>query len=140
MASTYVSSLEDNNDLWITLLVLGLGAHYSSLATREHHEKSYMQQLSQDIIKQVEQRFLRIMSSADEEAVQICILLGSFYLFNGRPTAGLGILGSGIKIAQVLRLHREGTLTGISPTRLETRRRSWLALEVFDKSVLDQSI
>ncbi|OKO95847.1 hypothetical protein PENSUB_10868 [Penicillium subrubescens] len=92
-----------------------------------------MQQLSGDIIKQVEQRFLRIMSSADEEAVQICVLLGSFYLFNGRPTAGLGILGSGIKIAQVLRLHREGSLTGISMTRLETRRRSWLALEVFDK-------
>jgi hypothetical protein len=98
-----------------------------------------MQQLSGDIIKQVEQRFLRIMSSADEEAVQICVLLGSFYLFNGRPTAGLGILGSGIKIAQVLRLHREGSLTGISMTRLETRRRSWLALEVFDKSVFDRS-
>lgn len=140
MISTYVSSLEDNNDLWITLLVLGLGAHYSSLAKREPYERSHLQQLSEDIIKQVEQRFLRIMSSADEEAVQICILLGSFYLFNGRPTAGLGVLGSGIKIAQVLRLHREGALTGISAVRLETRRRSWLALEVFDKSVLDYSM
>ncbi|KAF3401606.1 hypothetical protein F1880_010152 [Penicillium rolfsii] len=133
MSSSYVSSLEDNNDLWITLLVIGLGAHYSSLAVREPLGKSHMQQLAGDIIMLVEQRFLRIMSSADEEAVQVCILLGSFYLFNGRPTAGLGILGSGIKIAQVLRLHREGALTEISAARLETRRRSWLALEVFDK-------
>ncbi|OOQ86591.1 putative Zn(II)2Cys6 transcription factor [Penicillium brasilianum] len=133
MTSTHVSSLEDNNNLWITLLVLGLGAHYSSLGRREPHGRSHMQQLSKDILGRVEQQFLRIISSADEEAVQICVLLGSFYLFNGRPTAGLGILGSGIKIAQVLRLHREGTILGISPARLESRRRSWLALEVFDK-------
>lgn len=136
MTSTHVPSLEDNNNLWITLLVLGLGAHYSSLGRREPHGRSHMQQLSKDILGRVEQQFLRIISSADEEAVQICVLLGSFHLFNGRPTAGLGILGSGIKIAQVLRLHREGTISGISPARLESRRRSWLALEVFDKSVL----
>lgn len=131
----YVSSRDDTNHIWITLLVLGLGAHYSSLATTQPHEQAHMQQLSRDIISQVEQKFLSIISSVDEEAVQICILLGSFYLFNGRPNAGLGILGSGIKIAQVLRLHREKALTGISATRLESRRRSWWALEVFDKSL-----
>jgi hypothetical protein len=139
MTSTYVPSLEENNDLWITLLVLGLGAHYSSLAKKEPREQAQMQQLSRDILKQVEPQFLRIIGSADEETVQICVLLGSFYLFNGRPTAGLGILGSGIKIAQVLRLHREDALMEISPARLESRRRSWLALEVFDKSVFDYS-
>ncbi|KZF26900.1 hypothetical protein L228DRAFT_243443 [Xylona heveae TC161] len=133
MTSTYVSALEDKNDLWITLLVLGLGAHYASLATIQPPEKSHTQQLSKDILKRVEQNFVRIIGSADEEAVQICVLLGSFCLFNGRPTAGLGILGSGFKIAQVLRLHREAALPGISAARLESRRRSWWALEVFDK-------
>ncbi|KAE8420024.1 hypothetical protein BDV36DRAFT_121969 [Aspergillus pseudocaelatus] len=133
MKSTYVPVPENDNNLWVILLVLGMGAHYSSLAIMQPREKVAVQQLSKDLIQRIDQRFLRIIDSADEEAVQVCVLLGSFYLFNGRPTAGLGILGSGIKIAQVLRLHREDAIMGISAARLESHRRSWWALEVFDK-------
>lgn len=92
-----------------------------------------MQQLSKDLLNHVEHRFVNIIGSADEEAVQICILMGSYFLFNGRPNAGLGILGSGIKIAQVLRLHRENLTAEPTDAFWETRRRSWWALEVFDK-------
>ena len=125
MISAYISSQDNTNYIWIALLVLGLGAHYSSLATAQSHEQTRIQQFSKDIITQVKQQFLRIISSVDKEAVQIYVLLGSFLLFNSRPTTGLRILGSGIKIAQILRLHHETALTGISASYSESYRRSW---------------
>lgn len=125
----------DNNNLWVTLLVLGMGAYYASLSTTQPSENFDVSQLSRDILSVIEKQFLGILNSADVEAVQICVLLGSYYLFNGRPTAGLGVLGSGIKIGQALRLHREVPSVGLSEARLEARRRCWWALEVFDKSV-----
>lgn len=135
MTSIYIPSEDNINFLWITLLVLGLGAHYSSLTPQSNDQQLKMRQFSKEIIARIEQQFLKIIDSPDEEAVQICVLLGSFFLFNGRPTSGLGILGSGIKIAQVLRLHREPASTEMSASRLESRRCSWWALEIFDKSV-----
>ncbi|OQE16103.1 hypothetical protein PENSTE_c025G08537 [Penicillium steckii] len=133
MTSIYIPSEDNINFLWITLLVFGLGAHYSSLTPQSTDQQLKMKQFSKEIIARIEQQFLKIIDSPDEEAVQICVLLGSFFLFNGRPTSGLGILGSGIKIAQVLRLHREPVSTEMSASRLESRRCSWWALEIFDK-------
>ena len=115
------------------MLVLGIGAYYSSLGARSGHEESSLRQFSENLFVQVEHRFCRIIGSPNIEAVQICILLGSFRLFNGRPTAGLGILGSGVKVAQVIGLHRESMWKGISDVNRELRRRTWWALEIFDK-------
>ncbi|RJE22616.1 hypothetical protein PHISCL_05039 [Aspergillus sclerotialis] len=123
----------NNNFLWLVMLVLGIGAYYSSLGARSGHEESSLRQFSEDLFVQVEHRFCRIIGSPNIEAVQICILLGSFRLFNGRPTAGLGILGSGVKVAQVIGLHRESMWKGISDVNRELRRRTWWALEIFDK-------
>lgn len=125
----------DNNFLWLALLAVGLGAHYSSSGESIGQEESSLQQLSETLLTQVENRFCRIIGSPNVEAVQICILLGSFHLFNGRPTAGLGILGSGAKIAQIIGLHRESMWRGLSDINRELRRRSWWALEIFDKYV-----
>lgn len=133
MISTYLPGLEDSNEPWLILLVVALGAHYSSLATNEDQERLDKEQVSKGLLEQVERRFLPILDSANEEAVQICVLLGSFYVFNGRPNPGLGILGSGVKIAQILRLHQEPQHARMTRVRLESRRRTWWALEVFDK-------
>lgn len=92
-----------------------------------------MRQFSETVLTRVEHNFCRIIGSPNVEAVQVCILLGSFHLFNGRPTVGLGILGSGVKIAQIMGLHRESMWKGVSGINRELRRRSWWALEVFDK-------
>lgn len=123
----------DNNLLWVTLMALGLGAHYSLLGGSTGQDESSLRRFSESIFTQVEHKFCRIIGSPNVEAVQICILLGSFHLFNGRPTVGFGILGSGVKIAQIMGLHRESMWKGISSINRELRRRSWWALEVFDK-------
>jgi hypothetical protein len=135
VASVHVAAT-DNNFLWLVLLVLALGAHYSSLSgsLEEYHQSLPL--LSERLLAQIEYKFLRIIGCPNVEAIQVCVLLGSFHLFNGRPTVGLGILGSGIKIAQVLGLHRESMWQNLSDIAQESRRRSWWALEVFDKYVL----
>lgn len=131
-----VPSPDNNNFLWLVLLVFSLGAHYLSFTGSLGEDRHSLQRLSESLLAQIEYRFLPIIGSPDVEAVQICVLMGSFHLFNGRPTVGLGILGSGIKIAQVIGLHRESMWQGASDTIRESRRRSWWALEVADKCVL----
>ncbi|OGM48681.1 hypothetical protein ABOM_001969 [Aspergillus bombycis] len=132
IASVHVAA-PDNNFLWLVLLVLGLGAHYSSLSEPFNEHCQSLSVLSEKLLTQIEYRFLQIIGCPNVEAVQVCVLLGSFHLFNGRPTVGMGVLGSGIKIAQVIGLHRESMWHNLSEVGRESRRRSWWALEVFDK-------
>jgi hypothetical protein len=134
IASTLVPEGENINFLWLVLSVLGLGAHYGSLNAFGADADS-LRQLSGDLLMQIEQRLLAIIDSPNLETVQICVLLGSFHLFNGRPNAGLVTLAGGLKIAQVIRLYRESKWHGLSVVSRESRRRSWWALEVADKDV-----
>lgn len=132
MASGQVAG-HDDNFLWLFLLVIALGAHYLSLSGSPEEDCQALLTLSEQLFSEIEYRFLSIIGRPNVEAVQACILLGSFHLFNGRPAVGMGILGSGIKIAQVIGLHRESMWHNVSEVAQETRRRSWWALEVFDK-------
>lgn len=132
VASEQVSYHEENF-LWLSMLVVGLGAHYSSISPSAEQTDLNLQQLSQTLLTSIELRYLQIIGCSTLEAVQICVLLGSFHLFNGRPNAALGILGSGVKIAQIIGLHRESMWRGVSSVAREVRRRTWWALEVFDK-------
>lgn len=115
------------------MLVIALGSHYLALSRSSSLNFVKYQKLSKDLLAEIEIHFLQIISSSTLETVQICVLLGSFLLFNGRPNAGLGISGSGVKIAQVMGLHRERLWKELSPVKREERRRTWWALEVFDK-------
>ncbi len=92
-----------------------------------------MKKLSTDIMGQIEAKFLQFMGCATLEAVQISVLLGSFLLFNGRPNVGLAISAAGVKIAQVINLHRESLWPDCPAVKREARRRTWWTLEVFDK-------
>lgn len=127
------STYYDSDFLWICMLVIALGSHYLALSPSSSRNAVNYRKLSKDLLAKIEIHFLQIISSSTLESVQICILLGSFLLFNGRPNAGLGISGSGVKIAQVMGLHRERLWKELSPAKREERRRTWWALEVFDK-------
>jgi hypothetical protein len=86
------------------------------------------------LLRQTEQSFLDMAKVSSIEAVQICIILGSFHLFNGKPYSGFGILGSAIKLAQNLGLHRQSLFQGSSEYDLQSwSRSSWWTLEVYDK-------
>jgi hypothetical protein len=123
---------QDTPFYWTCLLVVALGAHYGALRAPEDQRSAEYRQLSRDLIAVLETRFLQIVGCPAVESVQICVLLGSF-IFYTRPTIGLGICGMGVKIAQVMSLHRESFWKETSEVAREEKRRTWWALEVFDK-------
>ncbi|OAA40237.1 Transcription factor [Cordyceps fumosorosea ARSEF 2679] len=132
LGSSHVAYHEENF-LWLCMLVVALGAHYTSISQAHTPSQLELRQLTACIIMQIETRFLQFLGCATLEAVQISILMGSFLLFSGRPNVGLGISAAGVKIAQVINLHRENLWRDCSAAETETRRRTWWALEVFDK-------
>lgn len=91
--------------------------------------------LQQRLLTTLRQRFLEIVAQGCIEAVQVCVLLGSFYIYHGEPELAWPICGCGLRIAQALNLHRHkpkfGGLPG--PPDLddpeqraeETRKRCW---------------
>ncbi|KAL3600041.1 hypothetical protein FPOAC2_04270 [Fusarium poae] len=117
---------------WTWLLVVALGGHYAALKDPDDEMSPQYQQISQDLISVIETNFLRIVGCSTIESVQICVLLGSF-IFYTRPTTGLGICGMGVKIAQVIGLHRESFWKETCQLAREKKRRTWWTLEVFDK-------
>ncbi|KAH7477812.1 hypothetical protein FOMA001_g10429 [Fusarium oxysporum f. sp. matthiolae] len=123
---------QDTTFYWTWLLVVALGAHYAALKDPDNQMSPQYRQLSRDLITVIETKFLQIVGCQTVETVQICILLGSF-IFYTRPTTGLGICGMGVKIAQVIGLHRESFWKEASQLAREVKRRTWWTLEVFDK-------
>ncbi|KAF5564848.1 transcriptional regulatory [Fusarium napiforme] len=106
---------QDTTFYWTWLLVVALGAHYAALKDPEDQMSPQHRQLSRDLIAIIETRFLQIIGCQTVETVQICIC------------------GMGVKIAQVIGLHRESFWKETSQLAREVKRRTWWTLEVFDK-------
>ncbi|RSL98737.1 hypothetical protein CEP52_010133 [Fusarium oligoseptatum] len=77
-------------------------------------------------------RFLDIISLGSLEIVQMCILLGSYYLYHGEPEMAWPLCGSGLRIAQALNLHRRIPSDKSDDESLrqmiEDRKRAWWAI------------
>ncbi|KAF4427469.1 transcriptional regulatory [Fusarium acutatum] len=106
---------QDTTFYWTWLLVIALGAHYAALKDPDDQMSPQYRHLSRDLVAVIETRFLQIIGCQTVETVQICIC------------------GMGVKIAQVIGLHRESFWRETSPLAREVKRRTWWTLEVFDK-------
>lgn len=94
--------------------------------------------LQKKLLITLRMRLLDVVSQGCIEAVQVCVLLGSFYLYHGEPELAWPICGCGLRIAQALNLHRQTPQSGDSsgPPDLadpgqraeETRKRCWWAV------------
>lgn len=92
--------------------------------------------LQQNLLTILRLRILDIVSLGSIEAVQTCVLLGSFYLYHGDPQLAWPICGNGLRIAQALNLHRrQPSKTSQTPDlddavqrADETRKRCWWAV------------
>ncbi|GLA48856.1 hypothetical protein AnigIFM63604_004440 [Aspergillus niger] len=82
------------------------------------------------ILSTVRSGLLDIMSLGSLEAVQTCILLGTYYLYHGAPRLAWPVCGCGLRIAQALHLHRRQHPVQSTDfrTRNETRKRCWWAV------------
>ena len=90
--------------------------------------------LKEKMFELLERRLLEILSLGSLEAVQTCVLLGTYYLYHGEPGLAWPICGCGLRIAQAISLHRRIQLTsapdmGESSQRAnEARKRCWWAI------------
>lgn len=114
-------------------IVCGLGAHYLWSDPSSPWDRNFLSTFRLQALQHVESRFLSLLSHPDLEAVQIGILLGSFHLFNGLPSLGFGILGSTIKTAQLIGLHRGFPVPTAQGQDLNACAKVWWALEIFEK-------
>lgn len=112
-----------------------LGAHYLLTDPDTGLDRTSLNAIKTNFLKELEVQFFAIISEPDLETVQILVLLGSFYLFNERPNVGYGLLGSGIKIAQLLGLHRTSTRIRTDVSNQDSQIKVWWALEIFEKLV-----
>lgn len=92
--------------------------------------------LQHEIIAALEESFLNIVSLGSLEAVQSCVLLGTFYLYHSESAMAWSICGCALRIAQAIKLHRswppsDGKQYSQSDRILQQiseRKRCWWAL------------
>ena len=88
--------------------------------------------LEEGIVSALRVNMLDIVSLGSLEAVQTCVLLGTHYLYHGRPGLAWPVCGLGLRLAQALNLHRmPPTTEAMTPdmqSQYETRKRCWWAI------------
>lgn len=96
--------------------------------------------LQKKLLNALRMRLLEVVAQGSIEAVQACVLLGSFYLYHGEPELAWPICGCGLRIAQALNLHRRRHQSGSTSCSVlpdlddpgqraeEARKRCWWAV------------
>lgn len=113
------------------LIVIAIGLQYTGPYRREILSRYGVEMALRDrILSVVRSGLLDIMSLGSLEAVQTCILLGTYYLYHGAPRLAWPVCGCGLRIAQALQLHRRQNPVQSTNlrTRNETRKRCWWAV------------
>lgn len=116
------------------LVVIAISLQYTG-EYRRHTLKKYKvdpELLKDEIFSAVRSKLLDIVSLGSLEAVQTCVLLGTYYLYHGSPNLAWPVCGCGLRLAQALNLHRK--LNTTEPTSVEIQRlaesckRCWWAI------------
>ncbi|RAL03006.1 Zn(II)2Cys6 transcription factor [Aspergillus ibericus CBS 121593] len=119
----------------LILMVLTMGARYTaecdSLEERDRHGD--LKALQKDLLEHIQRHLFDVFDLGGVESIQICVLLSTFYLYNGRPNLAFPILGAGVRSAQALGLHNESLWGAADEITHEVRRRTWWALVVMDR-------
>ncbi|KAE8381888.1 fungal-specific transcription factor domain-containing protein [Aspergillus bertholletiae] len=120
------------------LMVIAIGLQYIG-DHRRHLLATYgidPDSLKERIFSAVRTRLLDIVSVGSLEVVQMCVLLGTYYLYHGAPRLAWPVCGCGLRIAQALGLHhkRSPSAQQSSPKSIaarkqnEAKKRGWWAI------------
>lgn len=113
--------------------VLGMGAWYKS------HKNGLDSQFPNEdwrgwsvtLLQGPEKYLTELMDQTSIASVQVCILLGSYLVYHGKPNLSFALLGATIRTAQAIGLHRQpmrGTQASI-----EERKRVWWTIYTWDR-------
>ncbi|QKX61986.1 uncharacterized protein TRUGW13939_09142 [Talaromyces rugulosus] len=116
----------------IAIAMQYVGTHRKRLLARRNFD---YEKFGGRIFAAIRSKLLDIVSLESLEAVQTCVLLGTYYLFHGSPGLAWPVCGCGLRIAQALNLHRKISRSGSDSAlsvdlrnQNETRKRCWWAI------------
>ncbi|KAB2575286.1 putative transcriptional regulatory protein [Lasiodiplodia theobromae] len=119
--------------LTLLTIVLALAAWYRSQkhVAEEAFPGEDFRAWSSDLLRHTELQLFDLMDDCSLTSVQVCILLGSYGVYHGKPNVSFALLGASIKMAQALRLHRESSRG--DPSAIEERKRVWWTIYTWDR-------
>ena len=115
--------------------VLGMGAWYKSHKSgidAEFPDEDW-RSWSHTLLQGTETQLMDVMDQTSIASVQVCILLGSYLVYHGKPNLSLALLGATIRTAQAIGLHRQ-PLRG-TQANIEERKRVWWTIYTWDRYV-----
>jgi hypothetical protein len=116
--------------------MLGLASWYRGHVShpKDGHPPEFWHDWSSRLLENSESQIIEIMNQNSVTAAQTLILLGSFYVYHGRPNLSFSILGATVKVAQAAGLHRE-PVNGTQADR-EEKKRVWWTIYTWDRYVI----
>ncbi|KAJ9236928.1 transcriptional regulator family: Fungal Specific TF [Paecilomyces variotii] len=88
--------------------------------------------LKDDLLAEVRLHLMDLLDDCRIESVQICILLGTFYIYHGSPSLAWNILGLSVRTAYALSLHTDDHDLTFDPITAEIRHRTWNHVTIAD--------
>jgi hypothetical protein len=119
--------------LLLLSIVLGMGAWYKSHRSRvdtDYPDEDW-HGWSLSLVEGAGSQLTELMDQTSIASVQACILLGSYYVYHGKPNLSFALLGATIRTAQAIGLHRQPPRG--DPGSIEERKRVWWTIYTWDR-------
>ena len=128
-----VARQSDRPFLLLLLMVFVMGCWYGpGVLPAETLARTDLDATRKAFLNVVSQSFMDLIDEDCLEFVQLSSLLGSYWLYWGRPRSSFSILGAATKSAQAMELHRNKD-SRISPADAEERKRVWWTIYTWDR-------
>jgi hypothetical protein len=126
----------DRAFLLLLTMVLVMGCWYGADALdAETASTVNLANMRHALLETVSHNFMDLIDEDCLEFVQLCALLGSYWLYWGRPRSSFSILGAATKSAQALELHRDLDKR-LSFQDAEEAKRVWWTIYTWDRSYI----
>ncbi len=113
----------------LVALVIAVGAKYATRSDAEERCPGFdLDGLGTRFIRKTEERLFEVVDEARIEAIQIAIILSSYYIYHSRPNRSLALNGISQKLALSMGLHKESSWKTHDPVVREVWRRLCWAL------------
>lgn len=125
----------DKPFLVLLLMVLVMSCQYGSEIVGAELQLTDLHGWRTRYLNTVRSNFMDLLDEDCIEFIQICILLGSHWLYWGKPRSSFTLLGTAIKSAQANLLHRQGKGQSMRLQRqnFEERKRVWWTIYTWDR-------
>jgi Fungal specific transcription factor domain len=129
----------DRAFLLLLLMVMVMGCWYGpGVLPAETASTVDLANMRKAFLRVISQSFMDLIDEDCLEFVQLSALLGSYWLYWGRPRSSFSILGAATKSAQAIELHRDLD-NRLSSQDAEERKRVWWTIYTWDRFELSNA-